>query len=313
MKRYFPFLRGKQNELIAVRDLAEAIAEQGNVIPIIEPVNGNDTTRISLDTYIEASMPFLFICNPHYGAFASHPERLFTRLVSESLMEYDNWTPTLQIERESRRSELSDFLDRYNGYEVAVVYNGLPTSERMRGLLGDERIVHHVFLDRRVTADYVSGVPEARRVIITDPFNRRARNADYPARELFSDMNTIAGNPSRLDFGDFSIVGNHYTETGGPAFAVTLHHIHFQNETGPLDISHFISDRIETAVDTPGKIIEALDKLVAALGELLPNDTEACNEYRAMADEEVSRGLGYMKRLAIKHHVEVMLAGGIQL
>jgi len=64
MKRYFPFLRGKQHELMALRELAGQIAEEGSVIPIIEPVNGNATTRISLDRYVEVSMPFIFICNP---------------------------------------------------------------------------------------------------------------------------------------------------------------------------------------------------------------------------------------------------------
>ena len=313
MKRYFPFLRGKQHELIAVRDLAEAIAEHANVIPIIEPANGNHTTRISLDRYIEVSMPFLFICNPLHGTFAGHAGRLFTELISEGLLEYDNWTPTLQVERESRSGDLSAFLDRYRDYEVAVIYNGLPRSERARALLGDQHVVHHIFLDGRVGADYVNGITQDRRVIITDPFNRQPRNADYPEREFFTDMNTTAGNPNRLDFGDFSIVGNHYMDTGGPAFAVALHHVHFQNGPGPLDISHFISDRTETAADIPGKIIEALDKLVEALNDLRPNNTQACDQYRLMADAEISRGLGYMKRLAIKQHLELMLRGGIQL
>src|SRR5579859_5767238 len=222
MKRYFPFLRGKQNEMMAVRELAERIAEQGNVIPIIEPVKDNPTTRISLDRYIEVSMPFLFICNPAYGEFASRPDELFAELIEEVLIEYDNWTPTLQVERGSTRSEISGFLDRYEDWgedgEVAVIYNGLPASAPARALLNDGRILHHVFLDRRVGAEYVNGIPEARRVIISDPFNRQARNADYPDRELFTDMNTVAGNPRRLDFGDFSIVGDHYADTGGPAY-----------------------------------------------------------------------------------------------
>jgi hypothetical protein len=149
--------------------------------------------------------------------------------------------------------------------------------------------------------------------MVFDRFQRQERNADYPERELFTDWNTVGGNPNRLDFGDFSIVGNYYTDEGGPAYAVALHHIHFQNESGPLDISHFISDRVDTTADTPGKTIEALTKLVDALSGLLPNDTEACAEYTEMAESGISRGLGYMKKLAIKHHLEVMLGNGIQL
>src|ERR1035438_6210616 len=93
MKTYFPFLRGKQNELMAVRELAERIAADESVVPIIEPVNGDATTGISIDRWIEVSMPFVFVCNPSHGEFSAHPERLFSRLISENLMEYDNWIP----------------------------------------------------------------------------------------------------------------------------------------------------------------------------------------------------------------------------
>ncbi len=313
MKKYFPFLRGKQNELMALRELAGRIAADGNVVPIIEPVNANPTTGISIDNYIEASMPLVFVCNPSHGEFSNSSQRLFTQIISRELLSYDNWTPALQVRRDTRQSEISAFLSRYDEREVAIIYQGLPTAASARALLQNENIAHHAFVRDRVPSEYVNGIAASQRVVISDPFNRQPRNADYPERELFTDMNTIAGNPNRLDFGDFSIVGDHYTETGGPAYAVTVHHIHFQAESGPLDISHFISDRTETPVDTPGKIIEALQKLVDALGEIYPNDTEACGDYREIVASGVARGLGYLKRLAIKHHIEVMLGGGIQL
>ena len=43
MKTYVPFLRGKQNEMMALRELAANIAESRNVLPLIEPVKGNAT------------------------------------------------------------------------------------------------------------------------------------------------------------------------------------------------------------------------------------------------------------------------------
>ena len=35
---YFPYLRGKQFELIAIRELVEMMSATGKIIPIIEPV-----------------------------------------------------------------------------------------------------------------------------------------------------------------------------------------------------------------------------------------------------------------------------------
>lgn len=46
---YFPLFRGKMNELIALRDLALQIASSGSILPIIEPVKLNQSTRASFD------------------------------------------------------------------------------------------------------------------------------------------------------------------------------------------------------------------------------------------------------------------------
>lgn len=311
MKTYFPFLRGKQNELMALRELADEIATNGHLTPIIEPVKNNPNTRISLDRFTQVSMPFLLICNPMHGEFVNRVDDLFSELIENDLMEYDNWTPVIQVGRDTRPGEVSEFLDRYDRYLVAALYQGLPSNPETRTLLERNSFERHLFVGNRVENAYVNGIEQSARVMIVDRFHRQVRNADYPEREFFSDMNTPSGNPDRLCFGDFSMVGDVYSDTGGPAYAVTVHHIHFNGRhPGPLDVSHFISDRTETTADTPGKIIEAVQKLVAALNHLRPANTDACDEYREMAEDEVSRGLGYLKRLAIQHHLELMMDGG---
>lgn len=312
MKRYFPFLRGKLNELMALRELAGEIAEHGQIMPLIEPVKDNPTTRISLDRFIQTSMPFLLICNPSYGDFRRHHQRLYDELISEVLSEYDNWIPALQLVNDTSNTAVQQFFDRYEDREVAVVYQGFPTGRRTLDLLTNGNIAHHVFIGNSARSAYINGIARERRVLIADRFHRQPRNADYPAREFFTDMNTPEGNPEGIDFGDFSIVGDQYSDEGGPAYAVAVHHVHYhQGEAGPLDISHFISDRTDSTVDPAGKSIEAVTNLVNALVDLHPNDTDACGEYREMAETGVWHGLGYLKRLAIKHHLEVMLGGAI--
>ena len=88
--KYFPFLRGKQNELIALRDVAADIVRNGNVIPILEPVNSNRTTLNSINRFIEESMRFLFICNPIHGNFSDDANRLVREVISQGLSEYDS-------------------------------------------------------------------------------------------------------------------------------------------------------------------------------------------------------------------------------
>jgi hypothetical protein len=140
-----------------------------------------------------------------------------------------------------------------------------------------------------------------------DNFRRQTRNADYPQVERFTDMNTTAGNPDNLNWGDYSIQGDSYAEGGGAAMTVAIHHIHFREGSESLDISHFLSDRQDTTDDPAGKAIEAAQKLVDSLGRMTPNDTIACREYVEMVDTGQWRGLGYFKRLGIIQEIEIIL------
>jgi len=307
MSTYFPFLRGKLNELLALRELDARIAQSNTVCPIIEPVKANSSSRISLDHYIEAGMPFLFITNPKHGQFEGRQRELCDEFIVEGpLAEYDNYIPALYVDRYTELPETEYFTRTCQTTFRAVIYDGEPRSDEVREWCNtDTQIYHHVILDGKVSAQFADSLPKARQVVIRDNFNRRAKNADYPPTEFYTDLNTSAGNPENLNWGDYSIQGDYFFETGGPAYAVAIHHIHYEGDV--LNVSHFISDRQQTTADVPGKIMEALEKLVAALPSLTPNDTSACDEYRQLAASRNSRGLGYLKRLAIKHHLELML------
>ena len=308
--KYFPFLRGKQNELLALRDVAADIVRNGNVIPILEPVNSNRTTFKSIGQFKEESMPFLFICNPIHGNFSDDAKKLDRDVISKELSDYDNWIPALYVDGESTLQELETFTEAYDEYEQTLIYYGMPQQSAVRSRIDNAGVDYHVFINNRVENDYIESIPVNNRVKIVDSFRRQVRNAEYPSREFFTDLNTAAGNRNDVAFGDFSIVGDYYVDKGGPAHAVALHHICFGEKSHSLYIRHFISDRTKTAVDTPGKIIEAVNHLVEALDDLQPNGTDACREYRTMSEDQESPSLGYMKRLAIKHHLEVILSDG---
>ena len=50
---YFPYLRGRQFELIALRELLENVRISENIIPIIEPINPSSTLMKTLKCFIE--------------------------------------------------------------------------------------------------------------------------------------------------------------------------------------------------------------------------------------------------------------------
>ena len=69
-----------------------------------------------------------------------------------------------------------------------------------------------------------------------------------------------------VGFGDFLTVGDDYSESGGPAYAVAIH-LTFIDPTkdDAMFIYHFVSETQDTPADPAGKFAEALDLLMAKL------------------------------------------------
>lgn len=63
--RYYPYLRGKQYELIALRDMCEFVRDASVISPIIEPVRATNTTLIkTLGILMSNEINFNIILNP---------------------------------------------------------------------------------------------------------------------------------------------------------------------------------------------------------------------------------------------------------
>ena len=68
---YFPYLRGRQFELIAIRELLEKELIGSKIIPIIEPVKYTSTLAKTLAVYSEKEHKCALIMNPGVGNFVS--------------------------------------------------------------------------------------------------------------------------------------------------------------------------------------------------------------------------------------------------
>ena len=112
-------------------------------------------------------------------------------------------------------------------------------------------------------------------------------------------------------FGDFLIVGDEYSESGGPAYTVAIHLTYIDaDKDDEMHIRHFKSDRQDTPKDPAGKFAEALAKLIAAVNEADSKyiDSSAIEEFRDLHRRGHYPGLGYIKKLSMKHHIETLVA-----
>ena len=66
---YYPYLRGRQNELLCIRELLERGKLSEKIVPVIEPVRFNATFFSTLSKFIELQREIVLLHNPKVGSF----------------------------------------------------------------------------------------------------------------------------------------------------------------------------------------------------------------------------------------------------
>src|SRR3981081_3429496 len=108
---------------------------------------------------------------------------------------------------------------------------------------------------RAMTSTEATHVTSAKARIESMPHRRR--NRDHPSVELFSDLHVTFEEEGMNGFGDFLIVGDDYSESGGPAYAVAIHLTFIDpSKDNAMFIYHFVSKSKDTPTDPAGKFGE---------------------------------------------------------
>ncbi len=306
---YFPYMRGKQYEWIALRELSQLIADNEKIIPIVEPVKKNfSTLKRSLEAFKKSKMPFVIIINPRVGELV-HDNKILMREIQNHDFELDeNVNLGFIIQTETRMSEIEKFFRDYRKYNICLIHycNFSDASDLNSLISNNDSFKYNLFIESKTGRRYRRSFRRLKNVLIEDGFIKR-RNEDYPQDEFFSDLHMIYKDEGYTGFGDFLIVGDDYSLTGGPAYAVAIH-MTYINSDQDMWIKHFVSDSTGTPVDPAGKFLEALEKLVKYVGIntnlIYPSD--ACKEFISLYKKQHYPGLGYVKKLSMKHHIELI-------
>lgn len=301
---YFPFLRGKQNELFAISELVSLIQESRKVIPIFEPINLNSTTRRILPEINSSNVPYILIVNPQTGSLFNKGYAIFRSLL-DAIENKQIATLGYFITDSTSFTEIQQVMTYFSEFRFAFIHS---TNSPIRDSLIQitNRVDYHIFLDGKVSTSYINAFGDKRRIIIKDSFVRLSRNADYKADEYFSDLLSTYS-PKYYGFGDYQIVGAG-TREGGPAHAVALHLTYLKEPNGQeIWVRHFVSDDKVGTSNVQGKYFQALRKLVAFLDQYNNTpETAGAREYRENLADGAFHQLGFPKKLSMKHHIELM-------
>lgn len=303
---YFPYLRGRQYELIAIRELAEASLLSDNVTPIIEPVRLSSTLNSTIIQCSKNDKKIAYIYNPKVGTLFKDAKKDKTGIKLETLKklvtEDTNVIKSIIIDSEAQKH-----VEELKSFKIS-------TTDIMALCFERDAILHYenAFSSGKALYNVVPYAPSFRRIqgnriLIDDKFPRRERNVDYLEQDeaFYSDDHLYYKEDGYVGFSDYSIVGNDYQETGFAPYAVAIHIVYFNNADNSLRVKHFVSDTNDDIRDPANKFGEAVAKLVA-WNKDMKLTTLGIQTFEEMYKTGAYPGLGVVKKLSIMHHIELM-------
>ncbi len=301
---YFPYLRGRQFELIALREYAEQRGDNNNAIPIIEPVkNTFNSIKLALPRLMNGNVRFALVLNPQVGEKPTEDmimESLNVELTNTSL-----WIPAYIVT--NNYQEISRRIQNKGDSNVMLICSDMTDTScsDFISLISSPKIGYVVSKENKTLKRALKGT--GKKIIrLDDNFKAQKRNSDYlpmPA-EKFSEEHIFYTDDNYDGFSDYTVIESEFKEGGGAPYAVAIH-ITFMNDNGEIWISHFASETNDDRANIQGKFAEAAKKAISFLdAKKLHN--EALDELRNYYHNQTYPGLGMVKKIAIKNHLELV-------
>lgn len=305
---YYPYFRGKQFELLSIRESASLIAGAG-FVPIIEPVReALSGLEKALDALESSGARAIVIINPRYGDHSTDGEKIL-ELIKARPAGRSAISPGILLTGRTSVSDVQARLDSVEPENAVLVHSGFTEARELASAISEsESSVISVFSEDDTSMLYRRHFKDGEKILLRDGFNPQ-KNASYPPLERFSDLHATFGEWGMDGYGDFLTVGDTYSEGGGPAYAVAIHLTFIDKEQDDeMFVYHFKSVTNDTPTDPAGKFAQALEKLMQALesGNSSLLETSAIKEFRTLYERGHFPGLGYVKKLSIKHHLETL-------
>lgn len=304
---YYPYLRGKQFELIALRDISEKYPECECLCPIIEPVkysfNGLTT---AVKKMFDNEFKFALILNPMEGEFKRGGKDILSE-IPELEESKEKWTPAFLFQ--NNLSIIKSIIEEKALTDVMIIFkDGVDTEDDVLFQFLDSEVVSSIVTghaDSRIEMRKLRGLGK-KLIRLDNCFNTQARNADYSISldEKFTEQHTFYDDEDFFGFSDYTAMTNKFIEGGMLPYAVAIHLVYEKNDQ-QLNIHHFVSDTNDSYLDVQKKFFEAASKVKTFFLDK-PN-TCAVKALIQLLEQEKYPGLGVLKKLSIENHLELMV------
>lgn len=295
---YFPYLRGRQYDLLALKELAQKKLITSKILPVVEPVKMSSTLIGTIKAYKDNKLTMSLIVNPVVVDLTENDMLSLLDQVDEFII------PAIIMNEDAENAMINLSRRGIPQNSVLVVLNDHDYVEDYKNLIGESGAGYTLFPDERA----VKRAVKQKKVLFEDKFNKLNKNADYAKNpdEFFSDDNLFYKDEGYQGFGDYSIIGKDYDESGFAPRAVAIHIVYMDKEKN-LRVHHFVSDSNYGIEDIAGKYYEAVSKLKAWYEAGYDNQkTAALSVLLEHASNGYFPGLPTIKKLSIMHHIELV-------
>lgn len=304
---YYPLLRGRQFELIALRELSLENAIQGFVYPIIEPVKKSlNSLDLANKIFYENGQVNYFILNPEVGekkGDTDHYLEFFNQL------EHCSFKPAFHF-RNNGQYILSK-IEQYNLQDCLLVGNNeiQSTDDEFKDVI-ENPAFGKVVIDEpdrnRDLKTYLQGLEHVKFIRLDDPFEPEPRNSNFLPIEShrFSEEHKYFSIDNFDGFADYTVLTSNFIEGGSSPRAVVIHFT-YMNSDDQIWIRHFTSNTNDSIANVQGKFGEAAQKAVEYCQENNLKNT-AIDELIDYYDKGHYPGLGTIKKISIKNHLIIV-------
>lgn len=308
---YFPYLRGKQFELKALRDYSAENRNEQQIHPIIEPVNQSiNALSLAIDQLKANGMKFSIIMNPNDGDF-KHKTVSFDILLSkpELAVTDDVWIPAYLYQ--GHALELDKEITESVWNRVILVFKTCADVDNpdVATLISNAKVTTVINnFGKTVSRRVKKAIKDAGKSLVCfeDCFVNRKRNADYLSAEdePFSEMFCYWQEEGFDGFGDYTSLPSEYAEGGMLPYALAIHLTYLKSED-QIYVHHFVSDSNYDQSNIKGKFYEAASKIEPFFENRI--HTASIDELILRANNSDGYpGLGYLKKISVKNHLELI-------
>jgi len=303
---YYPFLRARQFELIALRELATEGATQGVIFPVLEPVKEtHNNLTLAHKVFQDKSQIAYLIVNPTIGELAGDSS-FYLEYLNE--LENSKFIPAFHYRNNSEFINQSIESFGLSNCMIICQNDVNPEDSEFKQLVARAEVSSINVSDpnrNRTLHRFIRGLNK-NYIRLDDLFEKQARNSDYLEiqEHRFSEEHIYYVEDGFNGFSDYTVLPSEYIDGGSTPRAVVIH-LTYLNGENQIWIRHFTSETNDSISNVQGKFAEAAAKAVAYCRNRELNNA-AISELESYYDNEHYPGLGTVKKISIKNHLLVI-------